>query len=92
MRIKTPGWRSLLCAACLITCLAFAYHTLAAARVPARAAVAQNAATQTSVLYARVLLAGGRYELTVSFTPDGQICCFHISSVPAKVNAGDVEA
>ncbi|MCA1633780.1 MAG: hypothetical protein LC802_08690 [Acidobacteria bacterium] len=92
MRIKTTGWRSLLCAACLTTSLAFAYQTLAAARVPARAPHTQSAAMQTSMLHARVLLISGRFELNVAFTPDGQIHCFHISSVPAKANAGCVEA
>lgn len=92
MRIKTTGWRSLLCAACLTTCLAFAYQTLAAARVPARAALAQSAAAQTSVLYARVLLAGGRYELKVVFTPDGQIRCIEINAATQKATATEGKA
>jgi hypothetical protein len=64
--------------------MAFAYQTLAAVRVPAHA-------PQASMLYAKVLLISGRFELNVGFTPDGQIHRFQINSVPAK-RCGGTEA
>ena len=74
------------------TCTAFAYGMLADARPREPATEAQSLGPKESVLHARVLLLGGRYELNVAFTPDGQIRHFHISSVPAKVNARDIKA
>lgn len=72
--------------------MAFAYQTLAAARVPTRAQHAQSLAAQTSVLHARVLLVGDRYELNVAFTPDGQIRCFEINAATRKATATEGKA
>jgi hypothetical protein len=81
----------LACAACLALCAAFAYQSLAASRLPARAGDASSAAARlrAPVLRGKVLLAFGAYELNVSFTPDGQIRRFHLNSVSPKPCGGD---
>lgn len=70
-------------AACLALCAAFAYQTLAAARITT-ATEATGGGRQAPVLRGKVPLAFGAYELSVSFTPDGRIRHFQLGSAGAK--------
>ena len=83
-------WGRLCCAAGLALCATFAYRALAAAPLPARAPDAADAARPAPVLRGTVLMAFGAYELNVSFTPDGQIQRFHLSSVSPKPCGGNI--
>lgn len=73
----------LFCAACLALCAAFAYQSLAAARLTTLEA-GGGGGRQAPLLRGKVPLAFGAYELSVSFTPDGSIRDFHLGSAGAK--------
>jgi hypothetical protein len=70
-------------AACLALSAAFAYQSLAAARITTTTE-ATAGGRQAPVLRGKVPLAFGAYELSVSFTPDGRIRQFHLDSAGAK--------
>lgn len=72
----------LFCAGCLALCAAFAYQSLAAARLAA--AGAPRGGRQAPVLRGKVPLAFGPFELSVSFTPDGRLRHFRLDSAGAK--------
>lgn len=80
MSIKTDAWKRFLRAACLASCTAFAYQTLAVVRLPARVSHAPCTTRQTPLLHGRVLLAYGTFELSVAFTPDGRIERFGLNA------------
>ena len=74
-------WRKFACAACLSLLMAFAYQALASSAPshpqPVRLTKVSG---KESLLQGRRLIALGGYELNVSFTSDGKLVCFNIST------------
>ena len=82
MTSRRLTWGRLACAACLALCAAFAYQSLAAARLTT--GEASVGGRRAPVLRGKVPLAFGAFELSVAFTPDGSIQDFYFGSANAK--------
>lgn len=83
MKLTRRTLGRLLCAACLALCAAFAYQSLASARLSTALGTSVGGRA-TPVLRGKVPLAFGAFELSVAFTPDGRVQDFYLGSAGAK--------